>query len=152
MKRRDFIFLALCLGVSPSVRAGAWGTGSFDNDDALDWAAQCARSRDSKLVSAALNTVLKSDYLEAPEASAAVAAAEVVAAALGRASPKLPKELAVWVSSQPNDSFTKLAPIAHKAVTRVLRGPKSELQELWKDSKDFSNWQKSMTELLARLA
>src|SRR5688572_25986973 len=110
MNRRDFLFLGLCLASSPAARAGAWGVGSFDNDDALDWIGLCARSSDPQVVSSALNTALKGGYLQAPEGSAAIAAAEAVAAALGRPSSKLPKELAVWVTSQQKETLAKFAP------------------------------------------
>ena len=151
MNRRDFLIVSLCLAFTSSARAGAWGVGSFDNDDALDWIRQCVRSPDSQLVYSALNTALKGGYLEAPEGSAAIAAAEAVAAALGHPSSKLPKELATWVTSQQKETLTKFAPLARKAVTRVLRAPQSELRDLWKDSKDLAAWESAVSELLARL-
>src|SRR2546430_16610875 len=63
--------------------AGAWGDGNFENDDALDWVADCVKSATPVPVSAAIDGAVRSKYIEAPEGSAAVAAAEVVAAALG---------------------------------------------------------------------
>lgn len=132
-------------------KAGAWGSASFDNDDALDWVAQCVKSKGAALVASTLGAALADGYLEAPECSAAVAAAEVVAAAKGRASASLPKELASWLVQQPRSEFVKLAPTASKAMSRVLDGPKSELRELWKEGKDFPAWKGHMQDLLARL-
>ena len=64
---------------------GAWGFGSFDNDDAADFLADATESGDLSLVRGALDNVLTStEYVEAPDASQAIAAAEIVAAALGR--------------------------------------------------------------------
>lgn len=81
--------------------AGAWGEGSFENDDALDWVATCSSSKSISPVRQSLERALRGKYLKAPEASSAVAAAEVVAAAKGRPNPKLPAELAAWVKRQP---------------------------------------------------
>lgn len=73
---------ALC---APSLAlAGAWGVGSFENDDAADWSSACSQSLGIGPVVRALNDVFSPGYLEAPQAAEAIAAAEVVAAALGR--------------------------------------------------------------------
>ena len=122
MKRRDFVLLLMLSAIAPLAKAGAWESGSFDNDDAQDWAAQCARSKGSVFVSSTLSAVLAEGYVEAPECSAAIAAAEVVAAAKGRPSASLPKELSVWLAQQQKNEITKLAPVASKAMLRVLNG------------------------------
>ena len=78
--------------------------------------------------------------------------AEVVAASKGKAVNSLPKELASWVEQQQKGEIAKLAPVATKAVSRILNGPKSELQELWQENKkDFPSWKSHMQNLLARL-
>lgn len=152
MNRRDFVVLAVLTALIPRARAGAWESGSFDNDDALDWASQCANSKGASLVSATLNAAQVDGYLEAPECSAAVAAAEVVAASKGNAIKSLPKELVSWLELQQKVEIAKLAPLATKAVSRILFGPKSELQELWKENKkEFPAWKNHMQSLIARL-
>lgn len=152
MSRRDFIVFATLSAFVPYAKAGAWDSGSFDNDDALDWAAQCARSKGASLISATLSAALIEGYLEAPECSAAVAAAEVVAAAKGKANKSLPKELSSWLGRQQKEEIAKLAPVATKAVSRILNGPKSELQELWQENKkDFPVWKSHMQNLVVRL-
>lgn len=88
--------LALPVGAS----AGAWESGSFDNDDAMDWVAMCVRSKGASAVGKTLEASLKPAYLEAPEASEAIAAAEVVAAARGKPNSKLPSTLATWLQGQ----------------------------------------------------
>jgi hypothetical protein len=83
---------------------------------------------------------------------AAIAAAEVVAASKGKAIESLPKELASWLAQQEKGEISRLAPLATKAVSRILNGPKSELQELWQENKkDFPSWKGHMQNLLARL-
>jgi hypothetical protein len=152
MNRREFVLLAVTAAVTSLVRAGAWESDSFDNDDALDWASQCARSDGPAFVSVALNAALADGYLEAPECSMAVAAAEVVAASKGRPSRSLPKELSPWLGQQRASDIAKLAPIAVKSVSRILNGPKSELQELWQENKkEYPAWRRHMKGLIARL-
>ncbi len=60
---------------------GAWDTDAFGNDTACDWAYSLEGSGDLSLVESTIDRVLAtgSDYLEAPEAEEALAAAEVIA-------------------------------------------------------------------------
>src|SRR5262249_14352864 len=118
---------------------GAWAHGSFANDDALDWVAALSRTGSGAVVQA-LSAVPESDdeYLEAPPASAAVAAAEVVAAQAGSPAAKLPDEVTAWVASQPRPTPELLA-LARRAVERVLRS--SELRDLRAHSEDSEAWQ-----------
>ena len=140
----------LLLFVAATAHAGAWGEGSFDNDDALDWVAQCAASNNVAPVSLALNAALDGEYIEAPTASAAIAAAETVAAAMGKPSPKLPADLQSWVSRQPAGSLAKLAPLARKALARIQDPKISELVQLWSEGKP-SGWRAAIADLKARL-
>ena len=60
---------------------GAWGTGNFENDTALDWVWSLEESKDLSLVEDAISDVLNSgDCLDADLGCAGLAAAEVVAA------------------------------------------------------------------------
>ena len=47
---------------------GAWGSGNFENDDAMDWVADLEETRNLKLVKQTLREVLDAGdgYLEAP--------------------------------------------------------------------------------------
>jgi hypothetical protein len=59
---------------------GAWGEGNFENDSVLDWLAELG---DAAQVKAALDAVAGAPpdaYLEVDECSAALGAAEVLAA------------------------------------------------------------------------
>jgi len=62
-----------------------WSHEPFGNDDAADWACELEEAKDLSPVEAALDAVLENDgYVEAPEATCAVAAVEVIAKVLGR--------------------------------------------------------------------
>ncbi len=61
---------------------GSCGHGPFDNDDAADWASQFSELDGSAGLAAiheAFSAAARDGYLEAPDGSVAVAAAEVVA-------------------------------------------------------------------------
>lgn len=148
MKAAAAILVALL--VTLLAHAGAWGEGSFENDDALDWVAECVNSKDTAEVAKALDAVLNSDYIESPDGSAAVAAAEVIAAALGRPSTKLPPEVRSWLRRQSLPALAQLAPAAKKVLVRIQDPKISELRQLWAEGED-ANWQAAMADLSARL-
>jgi hypothetical protein len=127
---------------------GAWGPGSFDNDDALDWLAELTEGSSLGPVNTAFALVQEADYLEAPDAAAAVAAAEIVAALMGRPPADLPEEAAEWVQAHPSTPGATLVARARGSVIRVRED--SELKELWEEG-DAGEWHASMDELAARL-
>ena len=129
---------------------GAWGAGTFENDDALDWLGEF-RAEGIQAAAAALADVLalKGEYLEAPLASRAVAAAEVVAAASGRPGANLPDDLADWLTSHQVQQRAELLRNAAAALTRVMA--ESELRDLWADSDEFEVWEATLRDVLSRL-
>lgn len=130
--------------------AGAWGPGNFDNDDALDWAGQCAASKGAGVVAATLQSALQAGEIEAPDGAMAVAAAEVVAAAKGKPGKALPRVLRDWLERQSKADIARLAPIARKAIVRVKDPKLSEMAQLWHESSD-KQWLNMMAELEIRL-
>lgn len=127
------------------------GTGTFDDDDAMEWL-DGFESEGASAIETALTTVTelgREDYLEAPEASHALAAAELVAAALSGEDDRLPDnfrpKFAKYIDAI-NDA--ELTAQARKAVARVLRS--SELKETWEDAGD-EDWEEGVRDLLERL-
>lgn len=99
----------------------------------------------------ALSTVIEQgeeeEYIEVDEASAALAAAEILAATLAKPAPDFPQELQPALTTiRVNASLQKKA---RKAVKQIVRG--SELQELWAESGDLEEWLAIQTDLLERL-
>lgn len=129
---------------------GAWGIGSFDNDDALDWIQELSRSG-TKAIAAALNAITAAgeDYKEAPEASMAIAACEVVAAMRSRPATELPPGVIEFLrgGGQPDDAILENARVA---IRRILGD--SELEQLWRPSPDYRKWRALLEDLLRRLA
>jgi hypothetical protein len=128
---------------------GAWSHESFENDDAMDWVGELEGAEGTEPIVEAFEAVLQTaDYLEAPEASMGLAAAEVVAALLGKPAAKLPDEVTSWVAGQrppPSALFKK----ARRVVERILED--SELKDLWAESEELATWQQEVEGLLRRL-
>ena len=75
---------------------GAWGSGSFENDDASAWIADFCADPDKDLILDAFWAITEmntSQYLEAPDCSIGLAAAEIIAALKGAPHPDMPDEV-----------------------------------------------------------
>ncbi|MGW2743308.1 DUF4259 domain-containing protein [Streptomyces sp. NPDC001450] len=112
---------------------GTWDTGPFDNDTAADWCNglddAAADERAGLVRDALVRAVDTEDYLEAPEAEEAVAAAALVAARLPGGAIPSPH----YGPEEPLPDLTALRPLALQALDRVVTEP-SELLDLWEDS------------------
>ena len=124
------IILALAFFIaSGTCLAGAWGTGSFENDDALDWMAVCTHSQGPGVIASALQAALKPGAIDAEVGASAVAAAEIVAVSSGRPGPALPPELRDWLKRQQASEVAKLGGLAQKALARIKEPKASELRQ-----------------------
>lgn len=129
---------------------GASGYSAFENDDAMDWLAELEDAEDTSVLVNAFDEIsdVSEDYIEIPEASIAIAAAEVVAALLGRTAISLPEEVMEWVEGR-GEMASAVVNQARSAVNRILVD--SELQGVWEDS-GSSDWKACVEDLLRRLA
>jgi hypothetical protein len=143
--------LAVC--VVPCAHAGAWGYRAFENDDALDWISELEATTGTQLLEAAVRQVdARAQYVEAPACTVALAAAEVIAAANGLSAKNLPPKVGVWIKRiRPTVSVALLAE-ARAAVGMCRSLQKSELRQLWQESKDEKLWLDETASLLSRLA
>ncbi|MBY0566111.1 MAG: DUF4259 domain-containing protein [Hyphomonadaceae bacterium] len=126
---------------------GAWGSGHFDNDDAGDFVGELVDSKNWSVVEAAFDAVLSigdGDYLEAPEASMAVAAAAIVAHALGTLAANIaPEDVpAIGALGSPD---TALVTKARAAVARLKK--QSELGDLWEEAGEKDEWLATIDQL-----
>lgn len=144
-----FAFLFLTL----NVYAGAWDVGPFDNDDALDWTWELEESNDLTVIETALKSVTESSsYIEAPTASSAIAAAEVIAALNGKPHPQLPENVVSWVKTHNLDGNEVLIELALQVAARVQDPGDSELAQLWSDSEELhGSWKSGLSDLKQRL-
>jgi hypothetical protein len=130
---------------------GAWGHRAFDNDEAGDWGSEM-EMRGWEAVSSAVRAVSAlpdDEYLELTEASWAIAAAEVVAAAEDGDTSNLPEEVRAALAELGRMPDGSMIAEAQKAVARVLE--QSELKELWQESDYYDQWREDVEALAARL-
>lgn len=123
---------------------GAWGAGGFENDAALDFVATIEGVDD--LVAAFASEPGKK--IDADTASVIIAAAECVAAMLGRPADDIPKDLAVRLLGfgKPEPALLETT---RNHVSRVISH--SELSELWADADNPGEFNLAMTGLIDRL-
>ena len=129
---------------------GAWGSGSFENDAALDWAAEVQTIDDVRRPFEQLEA-LATGYVDADLASEVIAAADCVAMLTGRRSPDFPDDLQQRLANagQPDSALYHQA---RGAVMQVMRN--SELAELWEEGAtegEANEWLAAMTGLIDRL-
>ncbi|MFL9878019.1 DUF4259 domain-containing protein [Herbaspirillum rhizosphaerae] len=134
---------------------GAWSHESFGNDDACDFASDLLEVKDLSLLEEALDAVVEigNDYLEAPEASRAIAAAEIVARLQGNWGIRdaYSETADSWVEKAGLRPDSTLVQKADEAIERILIEP-SELLELWQESENSDLWMNSVRDLRSRLS
>jgi hypothetical protein len=133
---------------------GTWGTGNFENDDALDWLIEFERVEDISIIEKTLDVVVNREdvYLDAPNACRALVAIEVLTALNNAISTKLPDEVQRWVRQNQRHNqidFAGLFLLAMKAIQRIKTD--SELKELWEDTEFESEWFEVLNDLEVRL-
>jgi len=118
----------------------------------MDWLAELQTDGVSALRNA-LSTVAATDdddEVDADDGMRAIAAAEVVAAALGQGRDRLTKEGVSWVDANAGALFAEDVTMAKRAVERLLEGT-SELRDLWEDDGPDTEWHADLRVLIDRL-
>ena len=126
---------------------GAWGFLPFENDDAMEWLDEL-EDGGAEVVRAALQ-VAEADYLEAPDGSTAVAAAEIISTSQGNPPGEVPENVTSWLATYGSELGPDDVELALRAVKRVA-SEESELAELWDDA-DEPEWRESLDDLADRL-
>jgi hypothetical protein len=127
-----------------------WGPGIFDNDDAMDWVYDLADSGSLSQVMSALDVIIKNkgDDLEISDCRIALAAAEVIAAMHGEASPDLPEEVEEWIGDDVLENESQRIK-AETAVESVIKD--STLKDKWESSGNYERWRSIVLNLQKRL-
>ncbi|TGD80271.1 DUF4259 domain-containing protein [Hymenobacter wooponensis] len=126
-----------------------WGYYNFDNDAAADFSAKFRDTHSLGLLREALADIGATEAVEAQTAQEALAAAEIVAALLGKPGRDLPADLLpITVQLTPEEApmFQQLAREAVQAVTK-----QSALLAHWGQGENAQDWQQLQQELLDRL-
>lgn len=131
-----------------------WGTGSFENEDAQDFLGRL-KSLGVDDLRQILARAADQDYLEAPESSAVVAAAEVVASLVAAAkeetaSPATPRQIFDWISKSRTGAAPDLVDLARRGVEKVRTN--SELKDLWLEAEGLNEWSAALRNLEERLS
>jgi len=133
---------------------GTWAIDAFGNDDACDWLSELDETADLSLIESALDSLLVrgSEYVEAPLAWAALAAAEVIARLQGNWGQRDAYSAIAdqWVERTGLRPPPSLASKAHLAIEQILADD-SELRELWEESDERDAWLASVTALKGRV-
>jgi hypothetical protein len=127
---------------------GAWGSGSFENDDAADWLAQLGTMEPDDLTKIFGKAADDPAYFEASDASIVVAAAEVVAALKGFPVKEVPPEIVKWTANRQKPT-PELTDLALRALDRVRKN--SELKDLWLEADGLNDWTAAIQDLQTRV-
>lgn len=132
---------------------GAWGTDTFDNDTACDWAYGLEAVDDLSLVHDTLDRVLAvgEDDLDADEAGEGLAACEVIARLKGNDGVRnaYTETVDKWVEHHASLPAGDLVKTALAVIDRVLTAP-SEFLELW-DEAGATEWRSAVEDLRKRV-
>lgn len=116
---------------------GAWNTGPFDNDGALDLVDEVSKRRFKwKDIQWAFDDP---EYLEADGGQYAIALGALIRIVHGESAPEAPADakLKVFARHVTPERVTWV----RAQIDRALAGPKeSELYELWKETPDLAEW------------
>jgi hypothetical protein len=135
------------------ITMGAWGTGNFENDTALDWVYDLEKSSNLSSVEICIANVLNcGDYLDADVSCTGLAAAEVVAALRNRPMDDLPEAVSQWVETHKIVPSDKLVKDSLAAIDKIRNNEKSELKELMEETEDLAmEWYSILDNLAVRL-
>ncbi len=126
----------------------AWGSRSFENEDAANWLAQLSTITPDDLTRIFTQAADDPTYLEAPAASVAVAAAELIAALNGSPAEVVPPEIARWMPDRQSPA-PELKALALRALDRVRKN--SELKDLWLEADGLNEWTAAIQDLQTRV-
>lgn len=130
---------------------GDWGPEPLSNDPAQDFLLEVLQTRNGwALVSKALSRIKRiGPYSDDEEGRVALAAAELVAAGLGHASPLLSDEDRTFVRTISSEKSAELRTLALAAVEQIRT--KSDLRLLWEEAGP-EDWLAALDDLTQRLS
>ena len=128
---------------------GAWSSGPFDNDDAVDLMIELEEAPSWDTVREAFADVLVNpDYVELPDGARAYAAAALLTVAIGKSDVSAQDYHMVLeaMGAPPAD----LGDLAKAALKRISTGD-SEIRELYLDSGNYALWTQTIAALESAL-
>ncbi|ONG41054.1 hypothetical protein BKE30_06415 [Alkanindiges hydrocarboniclasticus] len=131
---------------------GAWGTGIFEDDTALDAMEEAMDSTVQDFLQQVLMTADDEEYLEYDRAHQIIIAGVILDYLLnGTVYEQNDETFAQWLDQQSRDSVDQFKP-AVLAGLKVVLSDQSELNELWQEnSMEYPNWRANVEGMIARL-
>ena len=126
---------------------GVWGSGFFENDDAMEWVAELEETGFDAIQAALMVTDV--DEIEMTDATVALAASVVVLAMAGSTFKNLPEEVEAWLEEHAERPETSLLERTLEAAQMVHES--SELRSSWEESDDFKSWDRLVRRLVTKL-
>lgn len=130
-----------------------WGTGNFENEFGADWVYTIFEPGDHVPYVTAAVTALAggTDGADLKACAEGLAAADVIAAWLGRPGRDANDTVTVWTKAQAQKGAPAEELVANaKAVVNAVLGA-SALQASWAEDAKFADWQATQADLLERL-
>ncbi|NIG55268.1 DUF4259 domain-containing protein [Chitinophaga sp. Cy-1792] len=129
---------------------GAWGTRNFENDGSQDWVFDLIENKDGGLVTDTLARIINNhEKLEVSDCEEGLAAAETVAALVGRPSEDYPEDPMEKLDILNLIGTKALRNQAISAVNKILND--SEMKKYWDEQGELGSWQNVQAGLVKRL-
>jgi hypothetical protein len=130
---------------------GTWGTGPFDNDEALDWVIELLADDTTESIRTPLLMAASSGgELEPWQSQRAVASAAVVAAAVSGVTEGLPVEAEEWLHGGAGLVDDDAVAAAMRALAVVLAAEVE--REMWLRPEDAATWRSGVERVRASLS
>ena len=136
---------------------GAWGFKYYEDDDAYDFMDEIEESKSPKeLIEDALDTALKSDFIDSTEGNAVIVSATYIdrqtnGTRFSESGTGEILDVDTFPERNPNIDLSDLKENAVLALKKLL-GEDSELNELWlENEEDYTSWRQGIEELIERL-
>jgi hypothetical protein len=131
---------------------GAWGTGNFENDGALDWVYDLVESNDLTLILNMIHKIIEEEYIESDDGENGLMAIEAIARLKGNfgKDDSYAESMNTWVKSHPLEISNELLTLSNQALNKIEDEENSELYELWEEE-DLTEWLEVIKELRSRL-
>lgn len=131
---------------------GAWGTGIFDDDTALDTLDELQEANVLEFIETAFSEAKESEYLDYDQCISVLVSGAIIDYILN--STKFfeeDDEYTEWFESLEDLEVVHLKGDAVKALELVI-SDRSELNELWSENEqDYSKWKDNITSMIKRI-
>nr|WP_295869815.1 DUF4259 domain-containing protein [uncultured Chitinophaga sp.] len=129
---------------------GAWGTRNFENDGSQDWIFDVIDSKDGGLVTDTLARIINhTETLETADCEEGLAAAELVAALMGKPSEDFPEDPLEKLDILNLIATKGLRTQAINAVNKITGT--SEMKNYWEEAGQLEAWAAVQASLVKRL-